>query len=269
MLRVRRQGLSEIWDWTISIAPPPSSLPSILPYLAADLLNASDFSDMDNNRTAIHELFSRGNTPPAQQNLHQQYTPPPQLSNNSSPNQIDALFQNITGPVAQPSSQQSQQQQQPQQQQPQQQQHFSPQLPVHPSSQGADNTHTVVSAPVTPVMALNDGPSPAASVTASDRQSALLSLLAGPAMTNRPPAQASTSSLPTQVPTPPGSSQRSNASPGHNESQGKFLLEQLMAGYVLFPYHVFLPLSCTSVACYPLCLVVSMLPFPIPFSYIG
>lgn len=201
---------------------------------------------MDNNRAGIHELFSRGPTPPPQQALHQQFTPPTQLPNNSSPNQIDALFQNITAPVTQ------QPQQQPQQQ------GLSPQQPTQPSAQGTDNTHTASSAPVTPVMALTDGPSPAASApaaTASDRQSALLSLLGGPAVSSRPPAQASNPSLPTQVPTPPGSSQRSNASPGHNESQGKILLEQLMAGYVSFTS--FVPLFRPLVACILLCLMGS------------
>lgn len=170
---------------------------------------------MESNRTAIHELFSRGSTPPNQ--FHQQF-PPAQQSNNPSPNNIDALFQHISAPV----DQHPQQQQQGQQ-----------------STQGADNTAS--SAPVTPVVPLTDDPlvpSPSASVsTASDRQSALLSLLGGPPPNSRPPAHPSSTSMPTQVPTPPGSSQRSNASPGHNENQGKILLEQLMAaGYVLFSW---------------------------------
>ncbi|KXN90514.1 hypothetical protein AN958_04186 [Leucoagaricus sp. SymC.cos] len=181
---------------------------------------------MENNRTNIRELFSRGSTPPNQQNLHQQFPPPAQLPSNSSPNQIDALFQNITAPVMQQSPQQ-----------PQQQQQLSPQQPIQSNIQSTDKpAHTVSSAPVTPVMALTDEPSApsssASGATAADRQSALLSLLGGPAMSNRPPVQASNVPLPTttQVPTPPGSSQRSNASPGHNGNQGKILLEQLMAG---------------------------------------
>ncbi|KAF9452878.1 hypothetical protein P691DRAFT_803161 [Macrolepiota fuliginosa MF-IS2] len=174
---------------------------------------------MDSNRPGIHELFSRGPTPPSQQNVHQQYSPPAQLPSNSSPNHIDALFQNIAAPAMQQSSQQPQQQ--PQQ--------LSPQQPIQQSVQGADNAHTASSAPVTPVMALTDEPS-APATTVTERQSALLSLLGGPAVSNRPNIPASNPSLPTQVPTPPGSSQRSNASPGHNENQGKILLEQLMAG---------------------------------------
>ncbi|KAF9001924.1 hypothetical protein BDQ17DRAFT_1357730 [Cyathus striatus] len=87
------------------------------------------------------------------------------------------------------------------------------------------------SGPVTPLMPLSEElvstAPPVASVTsAADRQSTLLSLL-GTGVASRPtqgPAP-----LPQQVPTPPGS-QRSNTSPSHNETQGKILLEQLMAG---------------------------------------
>lgn len=203
---------------------------------------------MENNRTNIHELFSRGNTPPSHQNLHQQWEPPTQLSSNSSPNQIDALFQNISAPVSQQSPQQPQHQHQ----------QFSPQQPTQSTAQSVDNVHTVSSAPVTPVMALTDEPpapgTSASAATASDRQSALLSLLGGPASSNRQAAQPANVPLPTQVPTPPGSSQRSNASPGHNENQGKILLEQLMAGYVRFTSllsPLFSPLS--RVCCYASC----------------
>lgn len=181
---------------------------------------------MDSNRTGNHELFSRGPTPPNQQHALQRFSPPAQLPSNSSPNQIDALFQNIAGPVTQQPSQPPRQQQQ--QQAPQSQ-------PLQSSIQGSDNVHTVSSAPVTPVMALKDeSPAPASSASASERQNALLSLLGGSAGPTRPAAQTSTASLPAQVPTPPESSQRSNASPGHNENQGKILLEQLMSGYVQF-----------------------------------
>jgi len=182
---------------------------------------------MDANRTNVHELFSRDSTPPGQQNLHQQFQPPTQLASDSTSNPIDALFQNIAGPVSHQSPPQPQQQQQ---------QQLSPQHPVQSTVQSTDNTHTVTSAQASPVMAMTDV-SPASSVpptvtTASDRQSALLSLLGGPTSSSRPAPQAANVPLPTQVPTPPGSSQRSNASPGHNEAQGKILLEQLMAGYV-------------------------------------
>jgi hypothetical protein len=238
--RVERLRESQkIGPYSISIVPPSSAFSSscvdLLPVLP-DNLFPLHLADMENNRTNIHELFSRGSTPPNQQNPHQQFPPPAQLPTSSSPNQIDALFQNITAPVTQQSPQQHQRQQ------------VSPQQPVQSSAQGAANAHTMSnSAPVTPVMALTDGalaPSSSTSATASDRQSALLSLLAGPAVSNRQAVQAANVSLPTQVPTPPGSSQRSNASPGHNENQGKILLEQLMAGYVRS-----LDFSCIALGC--------------------
>lgn len=162
---------------------------------------------MDNRANALHELFSRASTPPQ----HSQPQPQPQpqqhpASHHSSPSQIDSLFHNISTPSDQP------------------QQH---------GNQAADNYGN--SAPVTPVMSLSDEPatSSAASApnsTAADRQSALLSLLGGPSSSNSVRAGAAGPSLPQQVPTPPGSSQRSGSSPSHNEAQGKILLEQLMAG---------------------------------------
>lgn len=163
---------------------------------------------MDNRVNPLHDLFSRGSTPPVQQqpfnNSHR--------VDNSSPNELDNLFHHISAPH----EQQQQIQQQPQ---------------VH-SVQSSDAYST--SAPVTPSMSLTDEPlSSAASVpnsSSADRQSALLSLLGGAA----PVRPAVGSSAPQQVPTPPGSSQRSNASPNHNETQGKILLEQLMSGCVFF-----------------------------------
>ncbi|KAI9569057.1 hypothetical protein HD554DRAFT_2255678 [Boletus coccyginus] len=81
------------------------------------------------------------------------------------------------------------------------------------------------SAPATPAVdSPNTANVPAAS--AADRQSALLSLLY-PAATSIP---AHASVVP-QIPTPPASSHRSGQSPPNaSESQGKILLEQLMAG---------------------------------------
>lgn len=161
---------------------------------------------MDNRVNPLHDLFSRGSTPPVQ--IQQQFNNP-HRAENSSPNELDNLFHNISAPH----DQQQQVQQQPQ---------------VH-SVQSSDAYTS--SAPVTPSMSLTDEPlNSAASVPnagSSDRQSALLSLLGGTA----PVRPAVGASAPQQVPTPPGSSQRSNASPNHNETQGKILLEQLMSGY--------------------------------------
>ncbi|KAF7311567.1 hypothetical protein MKEN_01059300 [Mycena kentingensis (nom. inval.)] len=81
------------------------------------------------------------------------------------------------------------------------------------------------SGPTTPITS-NDEQTPPAPNSNADRQTALLSLLSGPApaTARAPPAN------PQQVPTPPSASSRSGTSPTHNETQGKILLEQLMAG---------------------------------------
>jgi hypothetical protein len=167
---------------------------------------------MDNRANPLHNLnlFSRGATPPVPQSQHQQY-PSQHLSQNSSPSQIDNLFHHLSSP---------------------------------PEQHQSGNDYGVNSAPNSPVRSLTDEPAnssvSALNNTAADRQSALLSLLGGPSGANARggavaapplPQQVPTQQVPTQqVPTPPGSSQRSGASPTHNEAQGKILLEQLMAG---------------------------------------
>ncbi|KAG6379129.1 hypothetical protein JVT61DRAFT_11566 [Boletus reticuloceps] len=92
------------------------------------------------------------------------------------------------------------------------------------------------SAPPTPAMQHQDhrSSSSSSSPSAADRQSALLSLLYPAAstlpaqLTLLPPPQPP---LQQQIPTPPTSSQRSGQSPSNSsETQGKILLEQLMAG---------------------------------------
>ncbi|KAJ7445739.1 hypothetical protein B0H11DRAFT_2086645 [Mycena galericulata] len=151
---------------------------------------------MDNRaNNQIPDLFSRGSTPPIPSqpgSLQQQYS----NSHNTSPNQIDSLFHHLS------------------------------------SSNDHQAEPYTSSAPSTPVMSSNDEQQPqqpvSASISASsnaDRQSALLSLLSGPAN----PRGAAVPN-PQQVPTPPSASTRSGASPTHNETQGKILLEQLMSG---------------------------------------
>lgn len=160
---------------------------------------------MDNRaNNSIHELFSRGSTPPIpQQAQHQQFPSTSSLSHSSSPSEIDTLFHQL-------SSASGQQQSQPQ--------------------SGPDNYGN--SSPTTPTSTMASEASitsPIASPnTTADRQSALLSLLGGPSAAN---ARAVGPQQPQQVPTPPSSSAaRSGASPNHNEASGKILLEQLMAG---------------------------------------
>lgn len=119
---------------------------------------------------------------------------------NTSANPIDNLFQNLTSP--------DQLHRQPGQQP----------LEVYnnpsPPNVAADDPNIVINSP---------------NVTTAERQNALLSLLGGPTATVRNSQPQTQGPLPQQVPTPPGGpSQRSNEV--NNETQGKILLEQLMAG---------------------------------------
>ncbi|KAK7440206.1 hypothetical protein VKT23_017148 [Stygiomarasmius scandens] len=152
---------------------------------------------MDNR--SLHELFSRGSTPPV---LPQAMQYPP--AHNVSPsNKIDSLFRNLSSSSPADSTQQQ------------------------PASSTQSTADISDSLPTTPVMAISDEPASApVSNTNTDRQSALLSLLGNP-----PSASVVAGpQLPQQIPTPPGSSHRSGASPNHSETQGKILLEQLMSG---------------------------------------
>lgn len=148
---------------------------------------------MDNRaNNSIQDMFSRGSTPPIvpQPSLQQQYSNP----HNASPNQIDSLFHHLSS-----------------------------------SSEHQPETY-LNSAPSSPVMSSNDEQPVSSSVSTStnaDRQSALLSLLGPP---TNPRGAAANPQNPQQVPTPPSASTRSGASPTHNETQGKILLEQLMSG---------------------------------------
>jgi hypothetical protein len=156
------------------------------------------------NSTLHEQLFSRGRsaTPPlsSQSQLFAMNQPQPASSSSSPSNHIDSLFQGIT----------------------------SQQL-------ATSNPQGNNSAPATPTMTANhDGPlanSPANS--AADRQSALLSLLATsvPASTHLPPFTGPPASQQLPTTSASSSSQRSGQSPSNNsETQGKILLEQLMAG---------------------------------------
>ena len=144
--------------------------------------------------TAMDQLFSRASvTPPPPP------PPPPPVTHSTSPSHIDALFQSIQIPPSNPQGNNS--------------------APATPALPAFDPASTPSSHPLPPS-------------SAADRQSALLSLLY-PAATSVP-AHASLIPQPSQqqIPTPPASSsQRSGQSPSNNsETQGKILLEQLMAG---------------------------------------
>lgn len=158
------------------------------------------------DRGNLHEnLFSRGgSTPPPAQRA----TLFASQSSSSSPSHLDSLFQNLSAP---PSTQ-----------------------PL--SSLGTEDLYSNPAHTVSNMSVNDDAHSSTSSGapithTTADRQSALLSLLgsvSSPASSIRgvngggPP-------LPQQVPTPPRPSQ-GNSPNNDNESQGKYLLEQLMSG---------------------------------------
>jgi hypothetical protein len=156
------------------------------------------------------ELFSRGASPPESQSQHQLYSNPPHAS---STNQIDSLFNNIT-----PSSSQQ------------------PLAGLGGGNSYGNSDPATQNAPST-----FDDPNSASTATQNnpvpdrERQNALLSLLGSVSSTNtqgQAGAAPAAQPMPQQVPTPPGSSQRSGPSPNdsNTETQGKILLEQLMSG---------------------------------------
>lgn len=189
-------------------------------------------------------LFSRGPSPPTHQPM--QLTPPPQQQQEQQPaappshhdtnatatNALDSLFHNLTAPA---------------------QHQVSPQPPVAASNAFSAPENVPHSGPATPASvnagSISSGHSGPGHATA-DRQNALLSLLGAvtspAASTTSLNTQSLTSNAPQQVPTPPGSAPRAPAHDNHNthgalnthsthnthhsESQGKFLLEQLMSG---------------------------------------
>ena len=99
--------------------------------------------------------------------------------------------------------------------------------PTSPAS-----SFTALSAPSIMSKSTNTPPNP--NLPGDSRQSALLSLISSVS----PTGSASSASAPQQVPTPPGPHNRTgptaavgpNVPPQNNESQGRLLLEQLMAG---------------------------------------
>ena len=174
------------------------------------------FSTPMDNRATLHDtLFSRNSTPPTSTPQHQPFTSS-HISNNSSPNLIDSLFQNLSPPAPA-------------------EQHQSPAAPTAipeshpPESYVPENYHdpsaaaSVLSLPEDTAISPN---------TIAERQNSLLSLIGAPA-TNRPSQpvvqqQQPVQPQPQQVPTPPGSSQRSNASPPQSEAQK--MLDQMLGG---------------------------------------
>lgn len=167
-------------------------------------------------------LFSRGPSPPPQPQPFQlgvptqgsdPHTPASSSIRENTPtahSTLDSLFHGLTASAPQQASQQP---------------------PSHASNVYAVPQDVPHSGPATPasvnagsVSSSHSGPSN----TTADRQNALLSLLGAvtspPAHSQAPP---SFSSIPQQVPTPPGSAPRVGQS---SNEQTKFLLDQLMSG---------------------------------------
>ena len=191
-------------------------LPRLSAYPTASISYVSSCSNMESihGNPPQRDLFSRGSSPP------QQAPVPFAAHPNASSSQLDSLLQNLTSPTSE---------------QPPSTNFANPSSASFATPSNLPQPFTG-SGPGTPVMSM-DAPrdSPAShhsgSMTTAERQSALLSLLNQPMSgVNVHRTGGSTGSLPQQVSTPPEPSQRSGASPTHNEAQGKILLEQLMAG---------------------------------------
>lgn len=178
--------------------------------------------------TGRETLFSRGPSPPPphqafqmsstqQQQEHPPAAAPTQRETTvTANNALDSLFQNLTAPAqSQVSSQPPAVSNNPFQGPLQDVPHSGPATPASVNAGSVTSSHS--------------GPSHAT----ADRQNALLSLLGAvtsPATstTSIPNIQSMAPMAPQQVPTPPGSAPR--LPPTTSESQGKFLLEQLMSG---------------------------------------
>lgn len=230
--------------------PSPSSLFSPSP--RCDHYSDGSFLRLMDHHNLIRNIFSRNTSPPVSfaapantlqsypeeqsasvQHYQQQFqhVSPAQsikdVAPSSPPAQVESLFSNLTAP-GQPSG--------------------NPNPPLHGSAQPAAtatttsgptspaSSFTALSAPTNMSTSTNTPPNPL--LPGDSRQSALLSLISSVSPTG---SSSGASGAPQQAPTPPGPSNRtgpnttasagSNASATvNNESQGRLLLEQLMAG---------------------------------------
>ena len=231
-----------IRKWKKSSVSFPSLSPSIFLPLSSSLSHSPPLSAvitaqtapylrlMDHHHNLIRNIFSRKTSPPistqsypeeqspsAQHFPQFQHVSPAQslqdVTPSSPPAHLESLFSNLTSP-----------------------------------GQSSGNPNTVLQGSTQPTTTATSGPtSPASSITAlsaptnmststntppnatlsgDSRQSALLSLLGSVS-----PTGSSSSGAPQQVPTPPAASNRGGpVASNNNESQGRLLLEQLMAG---------------------------------------
>jgi len=163
------------------------------------------------NRPNLHEtLFSRNTTPPTQPQPDQ-HPFSPHIGANSSPSLIDTLFQNLPAAAPAASDQLS---------------NVNKGVDVHPMEK-------YDTPPVAPNAPLPGDFSQSGAGSATEKRNALLSLLNHPAPGRSQPLAPSPQAQPQQVPTPPGSSRRSDASPQQATDSQK-LLDQIMGGGYVF-----------------------------------
>ncbi|KAH9079187.1 hypothetical protein EDB83DRAFT_2341178 [Lactarius deliciosus] len=172
----------------------------------------------------IRNIFSRNTSPPIQSYPDDQ-SPSTHFAQtwhpSSPPTHVESLFSNLTATG---------------------QSSVNSNLPlqgtVHPMTTTTTAAAATASGPTSPAssitalsaptnMSTSTNTPPIANPPSDTRQSALLSLLSTVS-----PAGSSSSSAPQQIPTPPGPppNRTGPATVANNESQGRFLLEQLMAG---------------------------------------
>ena len=214
-----------------------SPIPPYFLFLSAAITASTASLSLMDHHNLIRNIFSRNTSPPIQsypddqspstQHFPQfQHVSPSQslkdVAPSSPPTHVESLFSNLTAPG---------------------------QSSVNPNLLHQATAHPMTT--TTAAAATASGPtSPASSITAlsaptnmststntppisnppgDSRQSALLSLLSSVS-----PAGSSSSSAPQQIPTPPAPSGPPNrtvpVTAANNESQGRFLLEQLMSG---------------------------------------
>lgn len=166
---------------------------------------------MESNRNAKQpEFFSRGSTPPVTQPVTQSFQNP--RNPPASSTHIESLFHKLAG-----SSDSSHQVED-----------SAPKRDLQ-SSEISSSTPNASSMLLSTDEQLSPPISTGSLASNSERHTALLSLLSPPSARGALPPAPQTH----QIPTPPGSSQRSGASPSYNDA--KMLLDQLMQGCVSQP----------------------------------
>lgn len=221
--------------FSLSSLFPPLSSSSSLPLpstLHCDHCSDGPVLRLMEHHNLIRSIFSRNTSPPANTQSYPEDQSPstqhfPQFQHvspaqslkdvtpSSPPAHVESLFSNLTAPGQSSGN-------------PNPHPQSSTQLattatttsgPTSPAS-----SITALSAPTNMTTSTNTPPNPI--VPGDSRQSTLLSLFGSVS-----PAGSSSSGVPQQVPTPPGPPNRgAPATSNTNESQGRLLLEQLMAG---------------------------------------